>query len=73
MAIDENSDIYIDKTLIDPNEIGFKLREMREDNPKGKIVVQADNDSRAETMVSLMEAIAEIDGATSINVSTEQE
>lgn len=72
VAIDENSDIYVDKQIIDPNEIGFTLREMREDNPKGKIVVQADNNARAEVLVGLMEAISEVDASTSINVSVEQ-
>ncbi|MEL6245844.1 MAG: biopolymer transporter ExbD [Pseudomonadota bacterium] len=73
VAIDENSEIYVDKKLVDPNELTFTLRELREDNPRGEIVVQADNNSKAEVLVSLMETISEIDGATSINVSTEQE
>lgn len=72
VAIDENSDIYVDKQIVDPNEIGFTLREMREDNPKGEIVVQADNSARAEVLVGLMEAISEVDASTSINVSVEQ-
>lgn len=72
VAIDENSDIYVDKQVVDPNEIGFTLREMREDNPKGEIVVQADNNARAEVLVGLMEAISEVDASTSINVSVEQ-
>ncbi len=73
VAIDENSDIYVDKQIVDPNEIGFTLREMREDNPKGEIVVQADNDARAEVLVGLMEAISEVDASTSINISVEQD
>ena len=72
IAIDENSDIYIDKQIVDQNEIGFTLREMRSDNPKGEIVVQADNSARAEVLVGLMVAISEVDGATSVNVSVEQ-
>ena len=40
IAIDENSDIYIDKTKIEPNEIAFTIKELREDNPNGELVVQ---------------------------------
>ncbi len=73
IAIDENSDIYIDKQQVEPNEIEFQLKELRTDNPKGEVVVQADIESNAEVLVGVMEAIAEVDGATSINVSTERE
>lgn len=71
IAIDENSDIYIDKDKIDPNEIGFTIRELREDNPNGKLIVQADEGSNARALVELMEVIAEADGRNPINISTE--
>ncbi len=73
IAIDDQSDIYIDKKKVDPNEVEFTLKELREDNPKGEIVVQADNDARAEVLVGLMETIKNTDGATAVNVSTAQD
>lgn len=73
IAIDDQSDIYIDKQKVDPVEVEFRLTELRKDNPKGEIVVQADNKARAEVLVGLMEAIKEVDGATAVNVSTAQE
>lgn len=71
IAIDEESDIYIDKKKIEPNEIGFTLRELREDNPKGKLVVQVDENSNARALVELTEVIAEVDGLVPVNISTE--
>lgn len=71
IAIDENSDIYIDKEKVEANEIGFTIRELREDNPNGNIIVQADENSNAESLVDLMEVIAEADGRNPINISTE--
>ena len=73
VAIDENSDIYMDKKKIDPNEVEFTIKELREDNPKGKLVVQVDNEANAETLVNLMETIQQADGSTAINVSTAQD
>ncbi|MEL6388053.1 MAG: biopolymer transporter ExbD [Pseudomonadota bacterium] len=70
VAIDAESDIYIDKRKIDPNEVEFTLKELRKDNPKGEIVVQADNKSRAEVLIGLMETIKSADAATVVNVST---
>lgn len=72
IAIDENSDIYIDKEKIDPNEIAFTIRELREDNPNGKLVVQVDGRSNAKSLVELTEVISEVDGFQPINISTEE-
>lgn len=72
VAIDENSEIYIDKRKLDINEVGFTIREMREDNPNGKLIVQADDDSEARVLVELMEIIGETEGRSNpINISTE--
>ena len=73
VAIDDQSDIYIDKEVIPMQEVSFRIKELREDNPKGELVVQADRDSDAGVLIELMEIINKIDGSTSINVSVEQE
>jgi biopolymer transport protein ExbD len=73
IAIDEESDIYIDKEVVTLQEVGFRIRELREDNPKGRLVVQADQDSDAGVLISLMEIINNEDGLTAVPVSVEQE
>ena len=69
IAINENSEIYIDKQLVSPDEIGFVLKEMRLDNPRGEVVIQTDVDAEAQVMVDVMEAINKVDGDTVINIS----
>jgi biopolymer transport protein ExbD len=69
IAIDANSDIYIDKKKINPAEVGFTIKEMRLDNPRGEIVIQTDVNADAGVMVDVMEAINKIDGDTVINIS----
>ena len=73
IAIDDQSDIYIDKEVVPMQEVSFRIKELREDNPKGELVVQADRDSDAGVLIELMEIINKVDGSTSINVSVEQE
>ena len=73
IAIDENSYIYIDKQQVTLQEIGFRIRELREENPKGKLVLQADKDSEAGVLISLLETINKEDGLTAVPVSVEQE
>ena len=69
IAITENDEVFIDKKEVAMVEVGFTIKEMRLDNPRGEIVVQADVDSSAETMVEVMEAINKVDGSTVINIS----
>lgn len=69
IAIDKNSEIYIDKQKVNREEIGFIIKEMRLDNPRGEVVIQTDVDAEAQVMVDVMEAINKIDGDTVINIS----
>jgi biopolymer transport protein ExbD len=71
IAIDANSDVYIDKKQIAPAEIGFTIKEMRLDNPRGEVVIQTDVNADAGVMVDVMEAINKIDGDTVIKISAE--
>lgn len=69
IAINANDEVYIDKKQIPLVELGFTIKELRVDNPRGEVVVQADVNSSAETMVEVMEAINRVDGTTVINIS----
>ena len=57
VAIDAESRVFIDKKEVAADEVAFTIKQMREDNPRGKIVVQADVASEAEVLVDLMETI----------------
>jgi len=69
VAINAEDKVFIDKKEVPMVEVGFTIKELRVDNPRGEIVVQADVNSSAEAMVEVMEAINKIDGATRINIS----
>jgi biopolymer transport protein ExbD len=69
VAINANDEVFIDKKQVPMVEVGFTIKELRIDNPRGEIVVQADVNASAEAMVEVMEAINKIDGATRINIS----
>ena len=71
IAIDSNSDIYMAKELIEPNQVSFFVREFREDNPKGEIVIQVDKAARAGVMEAVMTSVLDADPSARINISTE--
>ena len=71
VAIDQNSEIWVDKVQIDISELEFTIRELREDNPKGKLVLQVDNESEAEVLDLAMQAITSAAPESAVNGSTE--
>ena len=73
VAIDAESRVFIDKKEAASDEVAFTIKQMREDNPRGKIVIQADVASEAEVLVDLMETINKLDGTTVIDVSAKRD
>ncbi|MDF1681096.1 biopolymer transporter ExbD [Ponticaulis sp.] len=71
IAIDENSDVFVAREKIELNELEFTIRELRESNSKGEIVLQVDNASEAGVLDSVMQAIVSADPESAVNVSTE--
>lgn len=69
IGIDENSDIYMNKKVVTLAEVGFRIRELRQDNPQGRLVVQVDNDAEAGVLIDLMEVVNRVDGLNRIPIS----
>ncbi|MEL7056799.1 MAG: biopolymer transporter ExbD [Pseudomonadota bacterium] len=69
IAIDSSSEIYMNKQVVPLSEVGFRIRELREDNPKGRLVVQADSEAQAGVLIDLMEVVNEVDGLGRVPLS----
>lgn len=69
IAIDANSEIYMNKKVVPLSEVGFRIRELREDNPKGRLVVQADAEAQAGILIDLMEVVNEVDNLGRVPLS----
>ena len=59
LAIDDNDEIWLDKNNIDPRAIKANITRLRAENPEGEVVVQADQDSKAETVIKVIDALKE--------------
>ncbi len=70
IAIDDQSQIWMNKQEVTMQELGFKIREARESNPKGKLVLQPDVDSDAGVLIDVIEIINKEDGLTRVPIST---
>ncbi|MEM8615629.1 MAG: biopolymer transporter ExbD [Pseudomonadota bacterium] len=69
IAVDEKSEIYMNKRVVSLSEVGFRIKELRQDNPKGRLVLQADDDAEAGVLIDLLEVINEADGLNRVPIS----
>lgn len=56
IAINKANEIWIDRRKIDRDAVKPVITQLYAENPKGTIVVQADRDSNAETVMFVMDA-----------------
>lgn len=59
IAIDENDKIWLDRKTVDPRAIKANINRLRAENPEGEVVVQADVDSTAETVIKVIDELKE--------------
>ena len=56
IAISASDEIWIDKKIVDPRLVKSAIDRLHAENPKGSIVIQADEDSTNEALTVVMEA-----------------
>lgn len=73
IGVDDQSRIWMSKKELTLQEVGFTIREMRADNPKGRLVIQVDKDADAGTMIDLVEIVNKEDGQNIVQISVLEE
>ncbi len=68
VAISENDEIWIDRSLIDPPNVRNVIEKLHQENPKGSLVIQADENSTNEMLVIVMEA-AKVAGVANVAIA----
>ena len=71
VAINDNNEIWIDKKKVDPRAVKLQILRLFAENPKGGMVIQADNEADVEFIGLVADAAKEV-GVSDIAVSTEQ-
>ena len=70
IAISANDEIWIDKQERDPRDVRVIIERLHAENPKGSIVIQADEESTNEMLVIILEA-AKAAGVTNVAIASE--
>jgi len=72
IAISPADEIWIDRKERDPRTIRSVIERLHAENPKGSIVIQADEGSTHETLVIVMEA-AKAAGVTNVAIASDND
>lgn len=70
IAISATDEIWIDRKKRDPRAVRSVIAQLHAENPKGSIVIQADEKSTHETLVIVMEA-AKGAGVTNVAIASD--
>ncbi|ARN73679.1 ExbD/TolR family protein [Oceanicoccus sagamiensis] len=72
VAVSATNEIWIDKRRIDKRAVRSVIERMHAENPKGAVVVQADNESNTETVASVIDS-ARAAGVFDVSLATEND
>ncbi|HDY82039.1 MAG: biopolymer transporter ExbD [Gammaproteobacteria bacterium] len=70
IAISATNEIWMDQRRIDVRAVRANVERLHAENPKGAVVIQADNESNTETVVAVLDAAREA-GVYDVSLATE--
>lgn len=70
IAISASNEIWIDKQERDPRDVRVVIGRLHSENPKGSIVIQADEESSNEMLIIVLEAAKAV-GVTNVAIATD--
>jgi biopolymer transport protein ExbD len=70
VAISSNQEFWIDKQRVDKRAVKARIERLLAENPKGAVVVQADNGANAESVAHVLD-MARDAGVADVSLSTE--
>ena len=71
VAVNANNEIWMDKRRIDVRAVRANIERLHAENPKGAVVIQADNKSNTETVAAVLDAAREA-GVFDVSLATEE-
>ena len=70
IAVTANDEVWMDGRRIDVRAVRANVERLHAENPKGAVVIQADNASTTETVVAVLDASREA-GVLDVSLATE--
>ena len=70
VAVSATNEVWLDKRRIDIRAVRANIERLHAENPKGAVVIQADNKSNTETVAAVLDAAREA-GVYDVSLATE--
>ncbi len=71
IAISANDTIWIDRRQIDIRSVRPNIERLHAENPQGTVVIQADRDSRTNTLIQVMDAARQA-GVYNVSIAAQE-
>ena len=71
IAIGANNDIWIDRRMIDVRSVRPNIERLHAENPQGSVVIQADKESKTDTLIQVMDAARQA-GVFNVSIAAQQ-
>ena len=72
VAIGPNNDIWIDRRQVDIRSVRPNIERLHAENPQGSVVIQADKESKTDTLVQVMDA-ARAAGVFNVSIAAQDQ
>ena len=72
VAIDNDSQIWINRELVEPRFLKTRISVLYAENPKGEMVIQADEEAKVLQIAQVADAAKEV-GVEQITIASEEE
>ncbi|HEY5720233.1 MAG TPA: biopolymer transporter ExbD, partial [Gammaproteobacteria bacterium] len=56
IAITANDQVWMDRRQVNPRALRANIERLHAENPQGSVVIQADKESKTETLIQVMDA-----------------
>ena len=71
VAIGPNNDIWIDRRQIDIRSVRPNIERLHAENPQGSVVIQADKQSKTDTLIQVMDAARQA-GVFNVSIAAQE-
>ena len=71
IAINANNEIWIDRRQVDIRSVRPNIERLHAENPQGSVVIQADKDSKTDTLIRVMDA-ARSAGVSNVAIAAQE-
>ena len=72
IAIGANNDIWIDRRMVDVRSVRPNIERLHAENPQGSVVIQADKDSKTDTLIQVMDASRQA-GVFNVSIAAQEQ